>query len=58
MIDLFKIFETKDKGKCLFSTKKIELGQSILIEEPYSSVVSDHLIQTHCQFCLQNAKEI
>lgn len=57
MGDAFKIVESKEKGRGLQSIKKIPLGQVVLMENPYASVVSDQLLQIHCQSCLQRMQK-
>lgn len=54
--DLFSLEHTPESGRYLVAKEDIKIGEVLVVEEPYCSVVNSKYLTSHCHFCCQRAE--
>lgn len=54
--DSFSLKYTKEKGRYPVATANVKVGDILVVEEPYCSVINHKYLATHCHFCCERAE--
>ena len=54
--DSFSLKYTKERGRYPIALANIKVGELLVVEEPYCSIVNSKYFATHCHFCCHRAE--